>query len=36
MLNYLASPSHLAIGGKVFWALNKAQGSRMKNELEEV
>ena len=33
MLNYSASPSPLSIGGKVYWTLNTAQGSRMKNAL---
>lgn len=35
-LNYSASPPHLSVGGKVYWALNKVQGNRMKNDLQEV
>ena len=33
MLNYSASPSPRSVGGKVYWTLNAAQGSRMKNAL---
>lgn len=35
-LNYSASPPHLSIEDKVYWALNKVQGNRMKNDLQEV
>ena len=35
--NYPGSPfHHLSAGGQAYWTLDKAQGCRVKNELEEV